>query len=198
MHSSTTLLGMFAFLFAVLALGGSSARTTVSAFQTPALVVSPSQSSALFRRVASSASVRSPSTAAITQTLKAASPAAKVESTTALQAAGAANYASQAISLFGNMRTVASLIAGTLVPIALIAPLALKNQQNEVQETRWQRALRLSYPIIAMLSLLSQLTAAIIATVAVNQLSETTVAPAKSVWHLILRDYDLAWSGTYV
>jgi hypothetical protein len=31
--------------------------------------------------------------------------------------------------------------------------------------------------------------------VIVNQLTETEVAKAKSVWHLLMRDYEMAWAG---
>lgn len=70
-----------------------------------------------------------------------------------------------------------------------------KNPNNE-PESRFQRVLRLSYTGVAILSFLSQLVSVMWATVAVNQLIETNIEPAKSVWHLLRRDFDLAWLGT--
>ena len=61
----------------------------------------------------------------------------------------------------------------------------------------FDRMLRKSYLLVTIFSFGSELLAVIWSTVAVNQLTETVVAPAESVWALLKRDwYDLAWSAT--
>jgi len=94
-------------------------------------------------------------------------------------AASLKDFAPDAVSLFNNMKTPASIIAGGLVPLGFAAPVAAKSDKKE---TRLQKALRVSYSMIALLSFLSQLVSVMYATVAVNQLTETSVAPAESVW----------------
>lgn len=49
-----------------------------------------------------------------------------------------------------------------------------------------------------MASLVNELIAIMYATVATNKLTEVAVEPAKSVFALIKRDYELAWMGTNV
>jgi hypothetical protein len=71
-------------------------------------------------------------------------------------------------------------IAGILVPLGFIDPVPMNN--DEVEEGRLRRALRHSYQVVAMMSLMSTLISVMWATVAVNQLTETSVAPAESVW----------------
>jgi len=91
-------------------------------------------------------------------------------------------FAPQATNLFNNMKTPASILAGALVPLGLLAPIPDKHPDGAKAETRLIRVLRLSYSCVAILSLLSELISVMWATVAVNQLIETHVAPAESVW----------------
>jgi cobalamin synthase len=74
----------------------------------------------------------------------------------------------------------ASTKAGALLPLGFLSPLPVKDEDKP--ETGLRRAIRLSYQVVAMLSLMSELVSVMWATVAVNQLTETQVAPAESVW----------------
>ncbi|GKY98267.1 hypothetical protein MPSEU_000784400 [Mayamaea pseudoterrestris] len=105
-----------------------------------------------------------------------------------------AQYGPDAISLFNNMKTPASIIAGALMPLGFLNPLPMKNEEKP--EGSFKRGLRLSYQVVAMLSLLSELISVMWATVAVNQLTEMQIAPAESVWHLLIRDFNVPWLGT--
>lgn len=111
---------------------------------------------------------------------------------TALNAAALSQYAPAAINLFNNMKTPASILAGAMVPLGILNTLP-KCQSGT--ENKLLKVLRHTYLLVSLLSFFSELMAVMWATVAVNQLTETVVAPAESVWHLLKRDYDLAWSG---
>jgi hypothetical protein len=94
----------------------------------------------------------------------------------------------------GNMRTPASILAGALVPLAMLAPLPIQTPAGKV-EGRFKKSLRLAYTVVGVVSLLNQLVSIMWATVAVNQLIETNIAPAASVWALLKRDFDLEWAA---
>ena len=116
-------------------------------------------------------------------------------STTATSAAvQLAQYAPQAISLFNNMKTPASILAGAIVGLGFGSPLNVQSPDG-VEETGLEKFLRKSYLIVAAISLLSELIAIMWSTVAVNQLTERVIAPAPSVWHLLQRDFDLSWAA---
>lgn len=104
-------------------------------------------------------------------------------------------YASEAVALFNNMKTPTTLLIGAMVPIGLLQPLESKPPENGRRENRLERTIRRAYPLVAILSLLSELVSVIWATVAVNKLTETAIAPASSVWDLLQRDFDLPWSA---
>lgn len=86
-------------------------------------------------------------------------------STTSLQVA---QYAGQAISLFNNMKTPASIIAGAIVPLGFLAPLQLK---CEPDDTVWEGRVRRFYQVLSVVTLATELIAVMFATVAVNQVS---------------------------
>jgi hypothetical protein len=94
----------------------------------------------------------------------------------------------------GNMRTPASILAGSLVGLAISFPLPIKTPAGKV-ESRFEKSLRLTYTVVGVMSMLSQLISIMWATVAVNQLIETNIAPAASVWALLKRDFDLEWAA---
>ena len=83
------------------------------------------------------------------------------------------------------------MLAGGLVPLSFLAP-------QLPDDTKLQKKLRCMYNIISVLSLASELMCIVYATVASNKLVETAVAPAKSVFELIQRDYELSWIATNV
>lgn len=135
-----------------------------------------------------------------------------------MAASGAAlkDYAPAAASLFNNMKTPASILAGAIIPLGILSPLpqppkhvaavvpAPKKGKKEPEpelaaliQKSFDRMLRKTYLLVSIFSFGSELLAVIWSTVAVNQLTETAVAPATSVWALLKRDwFDLAWSAT--
>jgi hypothetical protein len=92
------------------------------------------------------------------------------------------------------MRTPASILAGALVGLAVSSPLPIRTPVGKV-ESRFEKSLRLTYTVVGVMSLLNQLISIMWATVAVNQLIETPIAPAASVWALLKRDFDLEWAA---
>ena len=111
------------------------------------------------------------------------------------------DYAPAAASLFNNMKTPASILAGAIVPLGFLA--ALPDPPDDKDNVPFfhktmDRMLRKSYLLVTLFSFGSQLLAVMWATVAVNQLTETVVEPAASVWALLKRQdwLDLAWSAT--
>jgi hypothetical protein len=92
----------------------------------------------------------------------------------------------------GNMRTPAAILAGSLIGLAVSSPLPIKTPDGKV-ENRFEKSLRLTYTVVGVMSMLSQLISIMWATVAVNQLIERDIAPAASVWALLKRDFDLEW-----
>eukprot|EP00568_Trieres_chinensis_P010835 CAMPEP_0183314244 /NCGR_PEP_ID=MMETSP0160_2-20130417/47842_1 /TAXON_ID=2839 ORGANISM="Odontella Sinensis, Strain Grunow 1884" /NCGR_SAMPLE_ID=MMETSP0160_2 /ASSEMBLY_ACC=CAM_ASM_000250 /LENGTH=279 /DNA_ID=CAMNT_0025479523 /DNA_START=82 /DNA_END=921 /DNA_ORIENTATION=- len=114
--------------------------------------------------------------------------------TTEMKAAAVslAQYAPAAASLFNNMKTPASILAGAMVPLGFLAPLP-KPESDVNGENPLHRILRKVHLFIAIASLCSELIAVMWATVAVNQLTEVPHLPAESVWHLLQRDCNLEW-----
>ena len=131
-------------------------------------------------------------------------------------AAALKDYAPAAASLFNNMKTPASILAGAMIPLGFLSPLPqppahvkavppTKKRGKQTEESdlaiaitkSLDRSLRKSYLLVTLFSFGSELLAVIWSTVAVNQLTETVIPPAESVWALLQRDwYDLAWSAT--
>lgn len=101
-------------------------------------------------------------------------------------------YAPDAISLFQNMVTPASILAGAIVPMSFASALPIKSANDKENRPIWI-LMRKAYNVAALLSLLSNLIAVMWSVIAVNQLTETKIAPASSVWHLLRRDFDLPW-----
>ena len=79
------------------------------------------------------------------------------------------------------MKMPASIIAGAMVPLGLLAPVPIRNPDGE-SESRLETLARRSFTAVTVVALLSEFTAVVFATVAVNQLTETVVEPATSVW----------------
>ena len=104
-----------------------------------------------------------------------------------------ADYSSATASLFNNMRTPASIIAGAMVPVGLLSPLAIQPQEND---GRVEIFLRKSYPFFAVVALCSQLLSVMWATVAVNQLTEAKHVLTTNVWQLIQQDFQIEWVAT--
>jgi hypothetical protein len=101
-------------------------------------------------------------------------------------------FAPAASKLFSNMITPASILAGAMVPIGFVAPLAFRVTENE---SKLATILRRLYPFLCVMTLTSQLVSIMWASVAVNQLAESPVEMAESVWHLLQRDMALPWAA---
>ena len=109
-----------------------------------------------------------------------------------MSAASLSQFAPAAASLFNNMKTPASILAGSMVPLGFTSPLPTTENGSET-EKKFDQRLRKIHMFLAVVSLCSELIAVMWATIAVNQLTETVVAPAESVWHLLQRDFNLEW-----
>jgi len=117
----------------------------------------------------------------------------KIMSPTAMHAS-LEQFAPQAVSLFQNMITPASILSGAIVPMAFASAVPIKSEDATENRRSWV-LMRKVYNVAALLSLLSNLVAVMWSVIAVNQLTETSIAPAESVWHLLRRDFDLPWAG---
>lgn len=103
------------------------------------------------------------------------------------------NYSGVATGLFNNMRTPAALIAGTIVPLALLnAPDLVKG------ESKGQELFKKANCLLAIASLLSEILAITYSTVAINKLAEVQYAPTAGVAELIANHFELAWMGANV
>jgi hypothetical protein len=107
-------------------------------------------------------------------------------------------YAQAATTLFVNMLTPASILAAAMISLGLKAPFQIPNTikkdstKNQVQHVE---SLRRAYIVVTLISFCSELLAVMWGTVAVNQLTERTLAPTDSVWELLQRDVDLEWAA---
>lgn len=110
-----------------------------------------------------------------------------------IPASGLSDYAPATAALFNNMKVPASIIGGAMVPMGFAAPLKF---EHDADDGPFAIFLRRSYPFAAVLSLCSELIAVMWATIAVNQLTETKVEMASSVWDLIQRDFEIPWVAT--
>jgi hypothetical protein len=90
------------------------------------------------------------------------------------------------------MNLPSSIIAGAIVPLGFVAPLQV---ESEPGENIWEQRARRMYQVLSVVTLATELIAVMWATVASNQLTENTFAPANSVWHLIQRDFELEWAA---
>lgn len=104
-----------------------------------------------------------------------------------------AQFAPEAASLFGNMITPASIMAGALVPIGFTAGLGFDSSSSS--ESKFARTLRHLFPYCCVAGFTSQLMAVMWAVVSVNQLTENKPALAQSVWELLQRDYAMEWAA---
>ena len=95
---------------------------------------------------------------------------------------GLSQFAPQAGSLFDNMKTPASIIAGAIVPIGFVSPLSLTTDDGKEETSRLKKSIRQLYSVVAVMSLCSELLTVVWASVASNRLIETKIAPAESVW----------------
>ena len=112
-----------------------------------------------------------------------------------LMPASLQQYAPDAASLFGNMITPASILAGGLVTMTFASGLPFKPNKHE---SKFATLLRHSFAFVSVATFASHLIAIMWAVVVRNQLIETKVEMAESVWHLLQRDYELEWAAVNV
>jgi|EP00979_Chaetoceros_neogracilis_P013970 hypothetical protein len=103
------------------------------------------------------------------------------------------DYSEVAAALFDNMRTPAALIAGSIVPLGLLAAPDLK--ANEPKRLDFFKK---ANGLLAVASLLSEILAITYSTVAINKLAEVKFAPTAGAAALITKHFELAWIGTNV
>jgi len=106
-----------------------------------------------------------------------------------------AQYGSEAVSLFNNMRTPASILASAIIPLGLTD---LPSGNND-KDMKIPAILRRVFPLVAISSLTNHIIALTWATIAVNDLTTSNSdQTAGSLWELIQRDYELPWVATNV
>ena len=111
-----------------------------------------------------------------------------------------ADYAPAAASLFNNMKLPAAVVTAGMISLGFATrfPELPRDTLDKVypNSIRAQVAkLERLHIVLGLLSVTSELIVVLWAAVAVNQLTERTYEPATSVWQLIHRDCDLAWSA---
>ena len=110
------------------------------------------------------------------------------------------DYAPAAASLFNNMKLPAAVVTAGMISLGFATrfPELPRDTLDKVypQSLRAQCAkLERLHIVLGLLSVTSELIVVLWAAVAVNQLTERAYDPALSVWDLIHRDCDLAWSA---
>uniref|UniRef100_A0A7S2ECV2 Transmembrane protein n=1 Tax=Ditylum brightwellii TaxID=49249 RepID=A0A7S2ECV2_9STRA len=107
------------------------------------------------------------------------------------------NYAPAAASLFNNMKLPAAVVTAGMISLGFATSFPeLPKDANFSDEVRKRcESLRRLHIVVALISVTSELIVVLWAAVEVNQLTERPLQPAASVWDLIQRDCDLAWSA---
>lgn len=110
------------------------------------------------------------------------------------------DYAPAAASLFNNMKLPASVVTAGMISLGFatrfpeLPPDSLEKVYPAEVRARCAKFERL-HIVIGLASITSMLVVVLWAAVEVNQLTERPFEPAHSVWDLIHRDCDLAWSA---
>jgi hypothetical protein len=110
------------------------------------------------------------------------------------------DYAPAAATLFNNMKLPASVMTAGMISLGFATrfPELPRDSLEKVysQELRQQYAkLERLHIVLGLISVTSELIVVLWAAVEVNQLTERAYEPAYSVWDLLQRDCDLAWSA---
>lgn len=111
-----------------------------------------------------------------------------------------ADYAPAAASLFNNMKLPAAVVTAGMISLGFATRFpelprdTLDKVYSQSIRARCAKLERL-HIVLGLLSVTSELIVVLWAAVAVNQLTERVYEPASSVWDLIHRDCDLAWSA---
>jgi hypothetical protein len=110
------------------------------------------------------------------------------------------DYAPAAATLFNNMKLPAAVVTAGMISLGFATrfPELPRDSLEKVysQELRAQCAkLERLHIVLGLISVTSELIVVLWAAVEVNQLTERAYEPSYSVWDLIHRDCDLAWSA---
>jgi len=116
------------------------------------------------------------------------------------------DYAPAATSLFNNMKLPAAVVTAGMISLGFATGFPELPRESIADKTNNQpkfspeirrrcEAMRRLHIVVALFAVASELIVVLFAVVEVNQLTEKPFAPALSVWDLIQRDCDLAWSA---
>ena len=110
------------------------------------------------------------------------------------------DYSVPATSLFNNMKLPAAVVTAGMISLGFATgfpELPLDTPERTYTARQRQRCERLKrlHIVMALISITSEIIVVMWAAVEVNQLTERVYQPAASVWDLIQRDCDLAWSA---
>lgn len=152
----------------------------------------------------SSSSNKQPSASSITQL--SAYPSLFIATTAVTEAAVEqfvlADYAPAATSLFNNMKLPAAVVTAGMISLGFATGFPDLPRETAINKDFFPpyirkrcEALRRLHIVVALIAVTSELIVVLFAAVEVNQLTERHYAPAYSVWDLIQRDCDLAWSA---
>lgn len=115
---------------------------------------------------------------------------------------GLADYAPVATSLFNNMKLPAAVVTAGMISLGFATTFPeLPRQRSDNQQTYPPKlrarceAIKRLHIVVALISVTSELIVVMWAAVEVNQLTERQYGLSNSVWELIQRDCDLAWSA---
>mmetsp|Transcript_10890 Transcript_10890/g.16059 ORF Transcript_10890/g.16059 Transcript_10890/m.16059 type:complete len:248 (-) Transcript_10890:62-805(-) len=108
-------------------------------------------------------------------------------------AAALKDYSSVANGLFGNMRTPAALIGGSLVPLGMLG-----NPPIRDDDSKRMKILKKANFLLSLASLLNQVIAVVYSSVAINKLAEISQPATATVSDLISQNHELAWLGTNI
>uniref|UniRef100_A0A7S1BZW9 Transmembrane protein n=1 Tax=Corethron hystrix TaxID=216773 RepID=A0A7S1BZW9_9STRA len=113
-----------------------------------------------------------------------------------------ADYAPAATSLFNNMKLPAAVVTAGMISLGFATSFPELPRSTPENARKFPPALRdrceaikRLHIVVALIAVTSEIIVVAWAAVAVNQLTEKKFAMAASVWELLQRDCDLAWSA---
>ena len=110
------------------------------------------------------------------------------------------DYSPAASALFNNMKLPAAVVTAGMISLGFatsfpVLPEDTPSRQYSSKIRDRCDSLRRLHVVVALISVTSELIVVMWAAVQVNQLTERAYLPTASVWELIERDADLAWSA---
>ena len=115
---------------------------------------------------------------------------------------GLANYAPAATTLFNNMKLPAAVVTAGMISLGFATTFPELPKKRPTTNTPYPDDLRARceslkrlHIVVSLIAVTSELVVVLWAAVEVNQLTEKQYELATSVWDLLQRDCDLAWSA---